>query len=61
MPDLRAVTIAQCFHEEYERLAPTFGYKTRDSSAVPWADVPEDNKLLMIATVEALLQRGVIR
>ena len=44
--------MAQAFHEAYEELAPQFGYKTREASAVPWADVPESNKRLMIATCE---------
>ena len=47
--------IAQAFHEVYERAAEGFGYKTRDESAVPWADVPENNKALMIATVRGVL------
>lgn len=46
--------VARLFHEHYERLAPEFGYRTRDASAVPWSDVPADNKGLMIATVRAV-------
>lgn len=41
--------IAREFHEAYERLAPSFGYKTREASAVEWDDVPEPNRSLMIA------------
>lgn len=41
--------LARRFHETYERLAPKFGYETRESSAVPWEVVPEKNKKLMIA------------
>ena len=41
--------LAKKFHEIYERLAPDFGYSTRKASAVPWEDVPEANKKLMIA------------
>lgn len=44
--------VARAFHEAYERLAPGFGYKTRDASAVPWEDVPENNRALMSATVQ---------
>ena len=51
----RAETVARQFHETYERLAPQFGYKTSEASAVPWEDVPEQNKELMIATVDAML------
>jgi len=56
----RAETIARVFHETYEQLAPGLGYKTRDESAVPWAEVPAKNKALMIATVDDLLGKGVI-
>ena len=46
--------LAKRFHEAYERLAPEFGYKTRDASAVPWADVPDNNKKLMIAVTDEI-------
>ena len=52
--------IASEFHATYERLAPQFGYKTREASAVEWKDVPEQNKQLMIAVVADLLERGLI-
>lgn len=52
--------IARAFHEAYERLAPAHGYETREASAKPWKDVPAGNKALMIATVGALLDSGVI-
>lgn len=41
--------IARAFHEAYERLAPDFGYKTREASAKPWDEVPENNRALMTA------------
>lgn len=47
-------TVARMFHETYERLASDFGYETRRESAVPWEDVPERNRSLMVATVVAL-------
>lgn len=46
---MTAEELAQSFHEAYERLAPSFGYKTREASAKPWADVPEQNRALMVA------------
>lgn len=55
-----AEQIARAFHEVYEELAPQFGYKTRNASAVPWQDVPENNRALMLATVQKLLDSGVI-
>jgi hypothetical protein len=50
-----AESLAQRFHEAYERLAPAFGYETREASAKPWADVPEQNRRLMIAVCRELL------
>jgi len=53
-----AEVLAAAFHREYERLAPSFGYETRRESAVPWAEVPEQNKALMIAVCQELLDQG---
>jgi hypothetical protein len=53
--------IARQFHSVYEALAPYEGYRTRDESAVPWEDVPEANKRLMVRTVETLLTADTIR
>jgi hypothetical protein len=47
--------MAQKFHEAYERLAPQLDYETRKESAVPWDDVPENNKKLMIAVCTEIL------
>ena len=47
--------LAQLFHETYERLAPDFNYNTRKASAVAWADVPANNKELMIAVANVIL------
>lgn len=55
-----AEQIAQAFHEAYEALAPEHGYETREASAKPWAEVPEQNRGLMIATVQRLLDTNVI-
>ncbi len=58
--EAEAETLAEQFHETYERLAEGFGYKTRGESAVPWANVPQANKLLMIATCAELLLKSPI-
>ena len=52
---LSAEDVARLFHETYERLAPTFGYETREASAKPWSEVPERNRALMIATCAVVL------
>lgn len=58
---MTAEDIAREFHETYERLAPDYGYTTREASAKPWEEVPEQNKNLMIGVVGVLLSRNVIR
>ena len=51
-----AERLAAAFHRHYEDLAPLYGYKTREATAVPWEDVPENNKLLMIAVADTILR-----
>jgi hypothetical protein len=59
--DLTAELLARTFHDSYERLAPSFGYDTRDDSRQPWEQVPEDNRKLMVATAEAVIaQLGLV-
>lgn len=55
MSDIPAEAVARRFHEAYERLAPDFGYRTREASAKPWDEVPEQNRALMIAVCAELL------
>ncbi len=52
-----AESLAQLFHETYERLAPQHGYETRKESAVAWSEVPANNKSLMIAVCEEILSK----
>lgn len=53
-----AEALAQRFHETYERLAPIFSYTTREASAKPWAEVPENNRELMTAVCAEILRSG---
>jgi len=50
--------LARRFHETYERLAPTYGYKPRKASSTAWEYVPSANKELMIAVASELLEDG---
>lgn len=52
-----AEELARFFHETYERLAPEHGYETRKATAVPWEDVPENNRQLMIAVCKAVIDK----
>jgi hypothetical protein len=52
---MTAAQLAQRFHELYEELAPAHGYETRKESAVPWDQVPQKNRTLMIAVCERIL------
>lgn len=51
-----AEKLARFFHETYERLAPEYGYETREASAVSWESVPKNNKSLMIATASEVIK-----
>jgi hypothetical protein len=50
-----ATKLAERFHYLYETLAPNFNYKTRPESAVPWENVPESNRALMVAVCDLIL------
>ncbi len=52
--------VARFFHETYERLAPDYSYQTRKASAVPWEQVPENNKRLMIAVSAEVLKKFLV-
>lgn len=54
-----AEELAMFFHETYEKLAPEFSYKTKKASAVDWKDVPKNNKDLMIAVAEKVINRFI--
>jgi hypothetical protein len=60
MSEPGAEAIARKFHDAYERLAPKYGYETRQESAGSWEQVPVQNKRLMIAVVAELLAGGTI-
>jgi hypothetical protein len=49
--------LARHFHVEYERLAPAFGYETRRETAVPFDQLLESNRRLMIAVCTSVLLR----
>ncbi len=52
--------IARRFHEVYEELAPVYGWQTQERSAVPWDDVPPENKRVMVKTVTRLIHEGAL-
>ena len=47
--------LAELFHETYERLAPAFGWKTKKGCHCKFAELPQRNKALMIATCQTVL------
>ena len=47
--------VAKAFHDAYEEFAPQFGYETRKESAVPWDEVSENYRNLMLAVVQRLM------
>jgi len=53
----KAEELAETFHRVYEKLAPKFGYKTRKRTRKHWDDLPENNKELMIAVAQVVLNK----
>ena len=49
-----AIDLAHDFHFRYEEMAPEFGYVTNPRTAVPWEDLPADNKALMLAVAKRI-------
>lgn len=54
--DITSEQLAQKFHETYEQLASLYGYETRKESAKPWVNVPPNNKSLMIAVCDKIIE-----
>jgi len=57
---LMAYQLAERLHEAYERQTPQFDDETREEAAVPWAQLPEQNRLFRIAVCAELLSRHVV-
>lgn len=51
-----ATELARYFHDTHERLAPRFRCEPMEQDPVPWEEVPENNRKLMIATCERVIK-----
>ena len=47
--------MARAFHESHEKLAPLFGFRSWDSKATPWEEVPAQKKAHIRETLCRLL------
>ena len=56
---MTAEQIARAFHETYIRLAPESGM-VPVPPAIPWAGLPEQDRQLMVAVMQALLDAGIL-
>jgi len=52
---LSAEGLARKFHEEYERLAPEFGWKTRERCRKEFDELPERNRELMVEVARCVI------
>lgn len=52
---MKAEELAKTFHKHYELLAPGKGYETRKATAVPWWELPQANRELMIGTAQKVI------
>jgi len=53
-----AIELAKRFHALYEALAPSYDYKTRKASRVPWSKLPVANRILMVEVCKHLTREG---
>ena len=51
-----AEALAKWFHDTHEALAPEYGYETRAETRVPWAELPENNRSLMVAVASKFIE-----
>lgn len=54
------VRIARQFHEEYEHMAPAYGWETQEASRADWDDLPSNQRRLMVHVIGNLQAAGVI-
>jgi hypothetical protein len=54
--EYEAIKLARLFHDTYERLAPSYGYETREETRQ--FDENSKNGQLMIATCKEIIGRG---
>lgn len=54
---MEAEQLAELFHATYEQLAPEFGYETREGSKGDFTSVPENQRKLMVAVSQTILNR----
>jgi len=55
--NIKAEELARTFHKEYEKLASRFNYETRKETKGDWENLPNNNKQLMIAVAEAVMDK----
>lgn len=55
--EIKAIDLAKEFHDSYEELAPSFGYKTREDTKV--FDENSNNGKLMIAVCERIIRNNI--
>ena len=52
--------VAEAFHDEYESLAVAYGWETQEASRKSWAELPVNQRQLMVHVIGNLEARGVI-
>ncbi len=57
MNQAELIALAQSFHDTYERLAPSFGYVTREDTRS--FDITSMNGQLMVAVVQSVMQPAI--
>ena len=53
--DVQAEELARVFHRHYEEQAPVHGWETQERARVEWEELPQENRMTMIATCRAVI------
>lgn len=48
--------LAKFFHDEYDKLAPRYGWRTQISTQVTFDQLPDNNRALMVAVCEQVVE-----
>ena len=59
--DKKVKLIAKEFHTVYEKNAPDYGYRSRNTQEVPWGDVIAWKKTLLLMVIDDLIDRDIIQ
>ncbi|QIB75356.1 hypothetical protein G3I44_14295 [Halogeometricum borinquense] len=59
-PIVEKRVLAEWLHDQYEEIAVEVGWETQDGTSVPFDELPEDNRAVMLQLAERLIESDYI-